>query len=181
METLRTMSQTLGSRLLKCLHHLPFNHPSFQHILIYYLLGPSHNWLWGHKDERLWSRGEKTNAGEHLCKMEASRKQMCVIAVRPGSSYVIQQPFPSSNSERVHLSINHKALMAPSPGKPTSGSPTFWKAEMYLPVMWRWSTLPHTHTHKGHQHSLAENTIRAISISPSGIKMGFTLPSIAEF
>ena len=42
---------------------------------------------------------EKTNAGKHLRKMEASRKQMCVVAVRPGPSYVIQQPFPSSNSD----------------------------------------------------------------------------------
>lgn len=62
--------QTIRSWLLKCLHHLPFNHPSFQHILIYYLLGPSRNWLWGTKMKGCGLEGKKTNAGKHLCKME---------------------------------------------------------------------------------------------------------------
>ena len=52
--------------------------------------------------------------------------------------------------------------MAPSPGKPTFGSPSFWKAEVYLPAMWHWSTLPPPppHTHTGHQHSFERNTYR---------------------
>ena len=167
METLRTMSQILGSRLLKCLHHLPFNHPSFQHIWIYYLLGPSHNWLWGHKDERLWSRGKKQIQVNTYAKWKPLESR-CVWSQW-------DQGHPTSFSD---LFPPQTVTKSSSPNKPQSSDgflpreANIWFIHflegrnvsasdvMLIHPATHTHTHTHTHTQMGHQHSLERNTCR---------------------